>query len=326
MGFKKKVFVFTLLLMGLFGYGVAQTKLVQRELKQGESLSDQSTWGYFTKGKGLLFAHINQWPREKQIQVDKNVKVIKAVMLSDEDKALEIKESDGGDYVILPDNMSPQDSALIKMEVIPMEDWPNLKKYSQANAKLSKPEPSKKRVVFMGNSITENWVKFHGEFFEQNLYVGRGISGQTSAQMLIRFRPDVIDLDADVVVIHAGTNDIAANRGPVTLEHIAGNIFSMAELAKANGIKVVLASVLPANSYSWRPAIYPADKIIALNTMIKAYADKNNIVYLDYYSSMVDNNKGLKKEYGRDSVHPNLAGYQVMEPLVNKAIKQAIKK
>jgi alpha-L-fucosidase len=325
MNFNKRILVFTLLVIGLLNYEFVQTISAQSSSKQKENLSDQTTWGYYSKGKGLLFAHINNWPQEKQIQVDKDVKVIKAFMVTDEDKALEIKECDSGDYVLLPENIAPHDSALIKMEVIPMEDWPNLKKYSQANANLSKLSNKEERVVFMGNSITENWVKFHNEFFEENQYIGRGISGQTSAQMLTRFRPDVIDIEASVVVIHAGTNDIAANRGPVTLEQIAGNIFSMTELAKANGIKVVLASVLPANSYAWRPAIYPADKIIALNEMIKTYANKNHILYLDYYSAMVDSNKGLKKEYGRDSVHPNLAGYQVMEPLVKEAIKKALR-
>ncbi|MFY0652432.1 MAG: hypothetical protein JXQ96_10385 [Cyclobacteriaceae bacterium] len=177
----------------------------------------------------------------------------------------------------------------------------------------------------MGNSITQGWVKRNPEFFEDNPYIGRGISGQTTAQMLLRFRSDVIDLKPKVVVIHAGTNDIAANRGPVTLEQIIGNIASMSELAKANGIKVVLASVLPATSYLWRPAIDPADKIIALNELIKNYADENNIVYLDYFSAMVNSENGLRKEYGRDSVHPNVAGYKVMGPLAKKAIAKALK-
>jgi lysophospholipase L1-like esterase len=156
----------------------------------------------------------------------------------------------------------------------------------------------------MGNSITEGWVRNDPEFFHSNSYIGRGISGQTTMQMLLRFRPDVLDLKPKAVVILAGTNDIAANKGPVSIENTAGNIFSMVELAQANGIKVVLASVLPANRYSWRPAIYPADKIIALNKLIKAYAEEHNIVYLDYYSPMVDNEKGLKSAYSKDGVHP----------------------
>ena len=178
----------------------------------------------------------------------------------------------------------------------------------------------------MGNSITQGWVKSVPEFFESNNYIGRGISGQTTAQMLLRFRPDVIDLKPEVVVIHAGTNDIAANRGPVTLEQIGGNIFSMAELARSNKIKVILASVLPSTSYLWRPAIDSADKIIALNEMIKAYANEHNIVYLDYCNSMVNNEKGLREDYGNDTVHQNVAGYKVMEDLAKEAIGKVLRK
>lgn len=179
----------------------------------------------------------------------------------------------------------------------------------------------------MGNSITQNWSRDHGEFFEKNrTYINRGISGQTTSQMLLRFRPDVIELNPEVVVIHAGTNDIAGNTGPITLDRIAGNIFSMAELAKTHGIKVILASVLPADSYSWSPSIDPSDKIVALNGLIREYALENDFIYLDYYTPMVNDLKGLKKAYGRDSVHPNKAGYKIMGPLVKKAIKEALKK
>jgi lysophospholipase L1-like esterase len=177
----------------------------------------------------------------------------------------------------------------------------------------------------MGDSITDNWEKYDADFFKFNPFINRGISGQTTTQMLVRFRADVIDLQPKVVVIHAGTNDIAGNRGEITLEQIAGNIFSMAELAKANGIEVVLAAVLPAIDYSWRPGREPAEKIVALNQMIESYAKKNGIVYVDYYSSMVNDQKGLKKELGRDTVHPSLEGYLVMEPLVKKGIEQALK-
>ncbi|MBJ2175959.1 SGNH/GDSL hydrolase family protein [Aureibaculum sp. A20] len=190
---------------------------------------------------------------------------------------------------------------------------------------LKGPTKNEKRVVFIGNSITDNWTRDHGQFFEANpSYVNRGISGQTSAQMVLRFRPDVIELKPKVVVISAGTNDIAGNRGAISIKRISGNIFSMVELAKANNIKVVLASVLPASSYSWSASVEPADKIIELNTMIKAYAKKNKIVYLDYYTPMVNENKGLKKELGRDTVHPNAKGYDIMEPMVKKAIKMAL--
>lgn len=204
------------------------------------------------------------------------------------------------------------------------QDWANLKKYAEANARLEKPSKGEKRVVFMGNSITEKWSKYSPDFFSENPYVNRGISGQVSSQMLLRFRPDVIELTPAAVVISAGTNDIAQNQGPISLEGIAGNIFSMVELAEANGIEVVMAAVLPANSYSWRPEIKPADSIIALNKMIKSYALKNNIVYVDYYEPMVNESKGLKKEYGRDSVHPGPEGYKVMEVLVQEAIAKAL--
>ncbi len=281
-------------------------------------------WGRYTSKQGLIYAHVFDWPEDKKIQIDKSLKVKRAYLLDDPNHDLKIKESDKGDYILLPENAPNEYASVIRVEVIPSEDWANLKKYSKANAGLPALVASEKRVVFMGNSITEGWVRLDPEFFKLNPYVGRGISGQTTAQMLLRFRPDVIDLQPKTVVILAGTNDIAANRGPQTLEQIMGNIISMAELAAANGIKVVLSSALPASSYGWRPAIYPADKIIELNKMIKAYAAKNNIVYVDYYSAMVNSNKGLKKEYGRDSVHPNLAGYKVMEELAIEAIKKTL--
>ncbi|ALJ06757.1 acylhydrolase [Pseudalgibacter alginicilyticus] len=212
------------------------------------------------------------------------------------------------------------------MVLTPTEDWANLNRYSKANAQLKLPSKNEARVVFIGNSITDNWTRDHRQFFEENpTYINRGISGQTSAQMLLRFRPDVIELKPKVVVISAGTNDIAGNRGAIGINRIAGNIFSMVELAEANDIKVVLASVLPASSYSWSPSVEPADKIIELNKLIKAYAKKNKVVYLDYYTSMVNGDKGLKKELGRDTVHPNAAGYDVMEPLVKAAIMKALK-
>ena len=206
------------------------------------------------------------------------------------------------------------------------QDWANLGRYKDDNAKIGLPAKDEKRVVFMGNSITEGWSRVCPDFFTGKTYVNRGISGQTTPQMLIRFRPDVIDLKPAVVVILAGTNDIAGNTGPATLEQIAGNIFSMAELAKANGIRVVLCSVLPAFDYPWKPGLEPAEKIVALNTMIRNYAEKNNIVYCDYFSAMSDERKGLKAEYSKDGVHPVEAGYKVMAPLVEAAIAEALKK
>jgi lysophospholipase L1-like esterase len=176
----------------------------------------------------------------------------------------------------------------------------------------------------MGNSITEGWINTCPEFFAGKSYVNRGISGQTTPQMLVRFRPDVINLKPAVVVILAGTNDIAGNTGPSTLEMIMDNLISMAELAKANQIKVVLSSVLPVFDYPWKPGLQPAEKIIALNVMIKNYAEKNGFVYLDYFSATVDERKGLKKELSGDGVHPNEAGYKIMAPLAEAAIKKAL--
>jgi alpha-L-fucosidase len=207
---------------------------------------------------------------------------------------------------------------------IEAQDWANLGRFQDANLEVGPPSKKESRVVFMGNSITEKWGIYDSAFFSTNPYINRGISGQVTSQMLIRFRPDVIQLQPEVVVILAGTNDIAQNQGPITLEQIAGNIFSMAELARANGIKVVLCSVLPAISYSWRPGIEPADQIVALNKMIKDYAKHNKIDYVDFYASMVNADKGLKKEYGRDTVHPNLTGYRIMETMVEKAINEVI--
>jgi lysophospholipase L1-like esterase len=207
---------------------------------------------------------------------------------------------------------------------IQAQDWANLNKYQNENATLKPLEPGQKRTVFMGDSITEGWPFL--EFFAGKPYVNRGIGGQTTPQMLIRFRPDVIALKPAVVVIMAGINDIAGNTGPSTLEMTADNIFSMAELAKANNIKVILCSVLPAFDFSWRPGLEPAEKVVALNKMIKKYADANGILYLDYYSAMVNDQKGLNAAYSGDGVHPNKTGYKVMNPLVEKAIAKVLAK
>lgn len=206
------------------------------------------------------------------------------------------------------------------------QDWANLNKYQNENAKLKPLEPGQKRIVFMGDSITEFWSVSSPDFFTGKSYVNRGISGQTTPQMLIRFRPDVIALKPAVVVILAGINDIAGNTGPSTLEMITDNIFSMAELAKANQIKVILCSVLPAYDFPWNTGSFPAEKIVKLNTMIKKYADANGILYLDYYSDMVNDQKGLNAAYSGDGVHPNKTGYEVMNPLVEKAIAKVLSK
>jgi lysophospholipase L1-like esterase len=205
-------------------------------------------------------------------------------------------------------------------------DWSNLKRYAAENKALKPVAHHEHRVVFMGNSITEGWLKTDSSFFANKPYINRGISGQTTPQMLLRFRQDVIDLKPSVVVILAGINDIAENTGPTTLEAIYGNIVSMAQLAKANNIKVVLCSVLPAYAFPWRPALLPAEKVIALNRMIKAYAIKEKLPYVDYFSAMVDERKGLDKRYTNDEVHPTLAGYKVMAPLAEQAIKEVLNK
>ena len=206
-------------------------------------------------------------------------------------------------------------------------DWANLGRYAGDNAKLAPASGNEKRVVFMGDSITDAWGRRVGKFWPERPYVNRGISGQTTPQMLIRFRPDVIALGAKVVVILAGTNDIAGNTGPMTLEQIEGNLESMAELAKANGMKVVMSSVMPVCDYH-RPQIAhrPPEKIIALNEWMQAYCKKHKLVYLDYYSAMLDEAKLLKKELTNDGLHPNDAGYAVMEPLAEKAIAEALKR
>lgn len=217
-------------------------------------------------------------------------------------------------------------TSMLLPEITNAQDWANLGRFKDENAKLGAPTYGEIRVVFMGNSITEGWGNLSPDFFEGKAYINRGISGQTTPQMLVRFRPDVINLDPAVVVILAGTNDIAGNTGPSTLKMIADNIFSMAELAKANGIKVVLCSVLPAFDYPWKPGLEPAEKIVTLNGMIKSYADSNGIVYLDYFSAMANKQKGLMAEFTGDGVHPNKAGYMMMGPLAEKAIAKALGK
>lgn len=200
------------------------------------------------------------------------------------------------------------------------QDWGNLKKYAMENQTLKTPANNEKRVVFMGNSITEGWKQADSVFFSRNNYVDRGISGQTTPQMLLRFRQDVINLKPSTVVILAGINDIAENTGPISLDDILGNIISMAELARSNNIRVILCSVLPANRFPWRPHIKPAEKVMKLNSMIKAYATENKITYVDYYSSLVDGEKGLDKKFTEDGVHPTITGYKIMVPIIVRAI------
>jgi lysophospholipase L1-like esterase len=206
------------------------------------------------------------------------------------------------------------------------QDWPNLSRYEKENKLLPKPLPGENRVVFMGNSITEEWKKFDSGFFADRNYINRGISGQTSSQMLVRFRQDVILLEPKVVVISAGTNDIAENTGPISLENILNNIIAMCDMAKANNIKVVLTSVLPAKTFSWKKQIEPAPRIIALNNMIKDYATSKNFVYVDYHSAMATHDGGMRSSFSKDGVHPNLMGYKVMQPLVVHGISKALRR
>lgn len=202
------------------------------------------------------------------------------------------------------------------------QDWANLAKYETENSQLPFKQSGEKRIVLMGDSITEFWSQIQPAFFTNTSYINRGISGQTTPQMLIRFRPDVLQLHPDVVVILAGVNDIAGNTGPASNEQIFGNIISMVELAKANGIKVILCSVLPANNFYWRPNNKAAQTIIQLNQMIQLYAEENNIPYVDYHTAMTDSKNGLPIEFSEDGVHPNLNGYQTMQPLLEKAVQK----
>ena len=200
-------------------------------------------------------------------------------------------------------------------------DWPNLAYYRDQNKILNNSEKNKNQVVFMGDSITEGWSNFYPEFFKRNNFINRGISGQTTPQMLIRFKPDVVDLSPRAVIILGGTNDIAGNTGPSTTKMITDNIFSMAEIGAKNNIPVFLSSVLPVYKYIWNLSIEnPSKKILKLNEKIKGYAKSNDLVYIDYYSSMVDERGGLKKEFSGDGVHPNKDGYDIMSNIVSSAI------
>ena len=205
-----------------------------------------------------------------------------------------------------------------------LNDWANLSRYIEENNKLLN-SSDELRVVFMGNSITESWSHFDPDFFLTNSYINRGISGQTTPQMLIRLKPDVINLKPKAVVILAGINDIAGNTGPMQVENIAENIQSMAEISKANEIQVLICSVLPAIDFPWSPGLNPSTKVLRLNKLLKNYCRENNIIYVDYYSSMVDKNGGLKvPEYtsSDDLVHPNKKGYEVMRNIIQNSLKK----
>jgi lysophospholipase L1-like esterase len=202
-------------------------------------------------------------------------------------------------------------------------DFGGLERFKEANAMLTAPQPGENRVVFMGDSITQGWKL--DQSFPGKAYINRGIGGQTTPQMVVRFRQDVIDLKPRVVVILAGINDIAGNTGPMTLEQTEGNIASMAELAKANGIRVVLCSVLPAYDFPWSPGLAPAPKVVAMNAWTKQYAAEKHHVYVDYYSAMVDERGGLPPALSADGVHPLSAGYAIMTPLAEAGIEKALR-
>ena len=205
-----------------------------------------------------------------------------------------------------------------------LEDWANLSKYRASNVQIANLEDPN-RIVFMGNSITEGWLYHHPEFFENKSYINRGIGGQTTPQMLIRFKPDVVNLNPKAMVLLAGINDIAGNTGPMTLENIFENIASMAEIATAHNIQVVLCAVLPAKDFPWRPGLEPAPKVKQLNEYLKKYCAEKGHIYVDYYSALEDGEGGLKvPDYttATDLVHPNRAGYLVMETLLEQAFKR----
>ena len=204
-------------------------------------------------------------------------------------------------------------------------DWPNLSRYQDENRSVGIPEKGKQRVVFMGDSITEEWSNLYPDYFDTKGHINRGIGGQTTPQMLIRFKPDVIDLEPDIVVILAGTNDIAGNTGPSNVKMITDNIFSMAELARAHQIKVVLSSILPVFEYEWAKEIKDVPATIdSVNDELKKYVNDHGLVYLDYFSSMVDQRKGLNKDYTYDGVHPNQDGYILMSSLAQKVLSRLL--
>ena len=201
------------------------------------------------------------------------------------------------------------------------QDWANLEKYKEANQELIKSHLGRDRTVFIGDSITESWSDFSPEFFQKNNFVNRGISGQTTPQMLIRLKQDAVRLDPKMIVINAGTNDIAGNTGPSTPEMIIDNICSMAEIAIKNNIDVVLSTILPVYKYPGNDEVVDPPKIISvINSALEEYCKKNSLSYVDYYSPMVDDKKGLRSDYGNDGVHPTKEGYDVME----KAVKSVI--
>src|SRR5665213_76815 len=229
----------------------------------------------------------------------------------------------GGRAALTPDQIAVQRRA--QQEQL-ANDWANLARYRDANRNLPQDSDSQPRVVFMGDSITELWDRDSGKFFASKGYIGRGIGGQTTPQMLIRFQHDVVALQPKVVVINAGTNDIAGNTGPSTLGMIEDNLKSMTQIAAANGIHVVLASVTPAYDYPWKRGLEPAEKVVALNSWMQDYCAKAGCIYADYFTAMSDEKHGMKEGLSRDGIHPTPAGYAIMAPIAERAIARALGK
>lgn len=216
-----------------------------------------------------------------------------------------------------------------------LNDWPELSRYKEANEQVVPPKKGENRVVFMGDSITDLWDNDgFGGFFPGKPYIDRGIGGQTTPQMLLRFRQDVVDLKPKVVIIFAGTNDISGNTGPMTLQQTGDNIASMAEIAAANGIRVVIASVTPVSdtvkradgTYYTQTKSRPPARIVEMNKWLKSYAETHRLTYLDYYSAMVDDKGFIRDGITFDGLHPNAKGYAIMTPLAEQAIKTALAK
>ena len=215
---------------------------------------------------------------------------------------------------------------LCSFQITIAQDWANLERFQQANDIVMADKTDSTRVVFMGNSITQDWSEYYPEFFIGKNYINRGISGQTTSQILLRFRQDVITLNPRVVVILAGINDIAENNGPIPIEAIADNIKSMAELARAHHIEVILCSVLPADDFPWRKGLEPAEKIVKLNRLMESYAQEQRFEYADYFTAMADSKNALKSELGYDGVHPNKMGYILMESIIQPIILKVLQK
>jgi lysophospholipase L1-like esterase len=205
-------------------------------------------------------------------------------------------------------------------------DWAQLNRFKEKDAAMAAPAAGEQRVVFFGDSITEGWGRPGNSFFPGKPYVNRGISGQTSAQMVVRFHQDVVNLHPAVVVILAGTNDVAENTGPMTEEMTLDDFRAMAEMARANGIKVVVCAIPPAADFPWRPGLGPAAKIRSLNARLETWSKAEGIVWVDYYTPLADDNGGMKPGLSLDGVHPTAAGYAIMAPLAEAGIKETLRR